>query len=179
MSNLVLTGSWSLTWQHKKVGKSDGYTDKVVSTLRRTFLYVRQTKEDKHEGRLPTYLPLVRTMGQRQSLVSVIVKLLEMTGWKFRRRGYRSNGLNVPDVITTVWKRSKTGFIASDASKQLNCQQQNQKYSKALALAPVCSHQRHFIQISVTTERKVSFDLWVQKDNHQEEGSSSNRASWD
>ena len=50
------------------------------------------------------------------SLVKDIVKLRLTTGLKLRRRGYRSIGLRVPEVITTVWKRSNTGFIASEAS---------------------------------------------------------------
>jgi hypothetical protein len=60
-------------------------------------------------------------MGQIQSLVKDIVKLLLITGLKFKRRGYRSIGLRVPEVITTVSKRSKTGLIASEASWQLSC----------------------------------------------------------
>lgn len=37
-----------------------------------------------------------------------------------RRRGYKSIGLSVPEVITTDWNRSKTGLIASEASWQLS-----------------------------------------------------------
>lgn len=32
-----------------------------------------------------------------------------------------SMGDNVPDVMTTLWKRWKIGFIAIDESKQLKC----------------------------------------------------------
>jgi hypothetical protein len=41
-------------------------------------------------------------MGHMQSLVKDIVKLLLITGLKFKRRGYRSIGLRVPEVMTTV-----------------------------------------------------------------------------
>lgn len=67
------------------------------------------------------HLPRVRTMGHRQSLVRDIAKLWIITGLKFRSFGYRSIGLSVPDVITTDWKRSKTGLIAREASRQLSC----------------------------------------------------------
>jgi hypothetical protein len=41
-------------------------------------------------------------MGHMQSLVKDIVKLLLITGLKFKRRGYKSIGLRVPEVMTTV-----------------------------------------------------------------------------
>lgn len=47
------------------------------------------------------HLPRVRTIGHIHSLVKDIVKLRLTTGLKFRRRGYRSIGLRVPEVITT------------------------------------------------------------------------------
>jgi len=43
------------------------------------------------------------------------------TGWKLRMRGYRSMGLRVPEVMTTLWNLVKTGFMARLASKQLSC----------------------------------------------------------
>lgn len=42
-------------------------------------------------------------------------------GWKFRILGYKSMGLSVPEVMTTLWNLVNTGFIARLASKQLNC----------------------------------------------------------
>jgi hypothetical protein len=42
-----------------------------------------------------------------------------MTGWKSRIFGYISSGERVPEVMTTVWKRLKTGLMAIDESKQL------------------------------------------------------------
>lgn len=39
---------------------------------------------------------------------------------KPRMRGYISMGESVPEVITTDWNLSKTGFIAIDASLQQN-----------------------------------------------------------
>ena len=58
-------------------------------------------------------------MGKRQGLASVIVKEDIITGWKSRIFGYMSKGDSVPDVITTVWNRLKTGLIAIDESRQL------------------------------------------------------------
>ena len=46
---------------------------------------------------------------------------LESVGYvKPRMRGYISMGESVPEVITTDWNLSKTGFIAIDASLQQN-----------------------------------------------------------
>jgi hypothetical protein len=50
-----------------------------------------------------------------------------MTGWKLSKRGYRSMGLSVPDVITTLWNLSNTGFIAREESKQLSCSHEQRK----------------------------------------------------
>ena len=43
------------------------------------------------------------------------------TGLKFKILGYRSIGLSVPEVMTTLWNLLKTGFMARLASRQLNC----------------------------------------------------------
>ena len=58
-------------------------------------------------------------MGRMQGRASVMVKLVMMTGWKSRIFGYMSSGDSVPEVITTDWYRSNTGFIASDESRHL------------------------------------------------------------
>lgn len=42
-----------------------------------------------------------------------------LTGWKSRMRGYSDSGDSVPLVMTTDWKRLKTGRIARLASRQL------------------------------------------------------------
>ena len=54
-------------------------------------------------------------------LVRVMVKDWMATGLKLRMRGYRSMGLRVPEVMTTVWNFWKTGLTARLASRQLNC----------------------------------------------------------
>lgn len=59
------------------------------------------------------------TIGSKHGRASVIVNELIITGSKFKIFGYMSMGDNVPDVMTTLWKRSKIGFIAIDESKQL------------------------------------------------------------
>ena len=53
--------------------------------------------------------------------MSVMVKDWMATGLKLRMRGYKSMGLSVPDVMTTVWNLANTGLTARLASKQLNC----------------------------------------------------------
>jgi len=62
--------------------------------------------------------PRVSTTGHRQSRVSVMLRDASATGWKLRIRGYRSMGLSVPLVMTTVWYFANTGRIASEASRQ-------------------------------------------------------------
>lgn len=42
-----------------------------------------------------------------------------ITGWNCNILGYMSRGDMVPEVMTTEAKRSKTGAIASDGSRQL------------------------------------------------------------
>lgn len=64
---------------------------------------------------------LAFTMGSRQGRASVMVKLLMTTGSKSNIFGYMSMGDSVPEVITTVWKREKTGAMAMEESKQLKC----------------------------------------------------------
>ena len=48
-----------------------------------------------------------------------MVKLAMTTGWKSSMRGYMKSGESVPEVITTVWKRSITGRMAMEASRHL------------------------------------------------------------
>jgi hypothetical protein len=59
------------------------------------------------------------TIGRIHGLAKVIVNEVIMTGWKSRIFGYISSGERVPEVMTTVWKRLKTGLMAIDESKQL------------------------------------------------------------
>jgi hypothetical protein len=47
------------------------------------------------------------------------VKEAMTLGLKSKILGYISRGESVPEVITTVWKRSKIGLTAIDASKHL------------------------------------------------------------
>lgn len=58
-------------------------------------------------------------MGNRHGLANVIVNEHITTGSKSKIFGYMSIGDSVPDVMTTLWKRVKIGFIAMDESKQL------------------------------------------------------------
>jgi hypothetical protein len=60
-------------------------------------------------------------MGEIHCLASVMDKLALITGSKSRIFGYISIGESVPEVITTVWKRSRTGRIAIEASMQFKC----------------------------------------------------------
>jgi hypothetical protein len=48
-----------------------------------------------------------------------------------------SRGESVPEVITTVWKRSKIGLTAIDASKHLKINFSPQKFSPKRALPEV------------------------------------------
>lgn len=48
-----------------------------------------------------------------------MVKELIMTGLKSRILGYISKGESVPEVITTDWNLSNTGFMAILESRQL------------------------------------------------------------
>ena len=52
-----------------------------------------------------TYLEIFNSnMLNITSLFKDIVKVCEITGLKFSRRGYRSIGMRDPDVIITYWK---------------------------------------------------------------------------
>ena len=55
-----------------------------------------------------------------QLRASVMGRLWMTTGWKLRILGNMSMGLSVPDVMTTDWNFSKTGRMASEASRQLS-----------------------------------------------------------
>ena len=59
------------------------------------------------------------TMGKKAFRVSVIGYDCSMTGWNWSILGYMSSGEMVPEVMMTEEKRSKTGLIASDGSRQL------------------------------------------------------------
>jgi len=61
-------------------------------------------------------------MGKMHGLANVMVKEDIITGWKSRIFGYMSKGDRVPEVMTTVWNRLKTGLIAIDESRQLEQQ---------------------------------------------------------
>ena len=60
-----------------------------------------------------------RTSGRNALRVKVMGYVSCTTGVNCNILGYMSNGEIVPDVITTLLKRSKTGLIASDGSRQL------------------------------------------------------------
>lgn len=64
-------------------------------------------------------LPRVMTMGKKAFRVRVIGYDSWMTGWNCSIFGYMSSGEMVPDVMMTLLKRSNTGAIASDGSRQL------------------------------------------------------------
>ncbi|KAH3661901.1 hypothetical protein OGAPHI_006080 [Ogataea philodendri] len=64
--------------------------------------------------------PLVTTIGKNDLLSKVIVYDSCTTVSKFSILGYMSSGEMVPEVMITEEKRSKTGFMASDASRQAN-----------------------------------------------------------
>ena len=59
------------------------------------------------------------TIGSKQGLANVIVKEAMITGWKSKILGYISNGERVPEVMTTLWNLSKTGFMAIEESRHL------------------------------------------------------------
>jgi len=59
------------------------------------------------------------TNGRNALCVRVIAYVSCTTGANCSILGYMSNGEIVPDVITTLLKRSKTGLIASEGSRQL------------------------------------------------------------
>lgn len=57
-------------------------------------------------------------MGSKHGRANVIVNEVIITGWKSKILGYISIGDNVPEVIITLWNRSKIGLMAIEASKQ-------------------------------------------------------------
>lgn len=65
--------------------------------------------------------PLATIIGKIHCLAKVMVKDAEITGWKSKILGYISNGLKVPEVMTTDWNLSKTGRMAMEASKHRKC----------------------------------------------------------
>ena len=70
------------------------------------------------EERAAWSAPRVTTSGQMTLREKDISKEWTAHGAKPRILGYISMGERVPEVITTLWKRSKTGLIAIDASLQ-------------------------------------------------------------
>ena len=63
--------------------------------------------------------PDILTNGKKQFRVNVMGYVSLSTGVNWSILGYISSGEIVPEVITTLLNRSKTGFIASDGSKHL------------------------------------------------------------
>lgn len=59
-----------------------------------------------------------RTRGKKQSLVSVMTYDSRTVASKRSIFGYISSGESVPEVMTTDENRSKTGAMASEASRQ-------------------------------------------------------------
>ena len=59
------------------------------------------------------------TSGKNEFRVSVMAYVSCTTGVNCNILGYMSRGEIVPDVITTLLKRSKTGLIARDGSRHL------------------------------------------------------------
>lgn len=59
------------------------------------------------------------TIGKKAFRVRVIGYDSMRVGWKPRIFGYMSKGEMVPDVMTTEAKRSNTGAMASEGSRQL------------------------------------------------------------
>ena len=63
-------------------------------------------------------LPRVMTRGKKELRVSVIGYDSCTTGVNCSIFGYISSGEMVPEVMTTLLKRSKTGWMASEGSRQ-------------------------------------------------------------
>jgi hypothetical protein len=59
------------------------------------------------------------TIGKKALRVSVIGYDSWITGWNCRILGYMSSGEIVPEVMMTLPKRSKTGAMAREGSRQL------------------------------------------------------------
>lgn len=62
---------------------------------------------------------ILLTNGKKQLRVNVIGYVSWSTGVNWSIFGYISRGEMVPEVMTTLLNRSKTGFIASDGSRHL------------------------------------------------------------
>ena len=65
-------------------------------------------------------MDIALTRGKNEFRVSVIEYDSCTTGWNCSILGYMSRGEIVPDVITTLPKRSNTGLMAKDGSRQLD-----------------------------------------------------------
>ena len=62
----------------------------------------------------------VTSSGSRQGRKVDMGRDRRITGWKLSSFGYRSIGESVPEVMITDWKRSITGLMAMEASRQLS-----------------------------------------------------------
>ena len=86
-------------------------------------------------------------------LASVMVYDDMVTGRKSKILGYMSRGDRVPDVMTTLWKRSKTGLMAMDASMQLKCRM-------GLEMVGVRSSKGSIIKVKpLEKKNQLTFDL--------------------
>ena len=79
-------------------------------------------------------LPRVMTRGKKELRVSVIGYDSCTTGVNCSIFGYISSGEIVPEVMTTLLKRSKTGLIAMDGSKHLVIRMKLATRSRAVVL---------------------------------------------
>jgi hypothetical protein len=70
----------------------------------------------RHEQSALAALP---TSGKNALRVSVMAYVSCTTGVNCSILGYMSRGEMVPEVMTTLLKRSKTGFMAREGSRQL------------------------------------------------------------
>eukprot|EP00123_Amoebidium_parasiticum_P003769 comp15076_c1_seq1/m.11724 comp15076_c1_seq1/g.11724 ORF comp15076_c1_seq1/g.11724 comp15076_c1_seq1/m.11724 type:complete len:307 (+) comp15076_c1_seq1:1366-2286(+) len=117
--------------------------------------------------------PLVTIMGAMQLRLRVMGKLWMVTGLNCSTLGYMSSGDSVPDVITTVWKRSNTGLMAMDASMQLKCRI---SFLMAGALSSQGSMMRLNPCVYVPT-RVANMQMWVMAEKSSRLVSSSVRSS--
>ena len=90
-----------LNIKNKTKGEVKEVTFKQIGDLKCNVLTINKVCFKIQGSKLWEYLPRVSTIGHMQSLVKDMVKLRLTTGLKFKRRGYKSIGLSVPDVITT------------------------------------------------------------------------------
>ena len=80
----------------------------------------RKKQRKEEEKRVASHKSEMKlTKGRNELRVNVIVYVSCTTGVNCSIFGYISNGEIVPDVITTLLNRSKTGAIAKDGSRQL------------------------------------------------------------